>query len=215
MARELKELAIAKPLDPYAGPALLSGFATGLVFHEAIGHRLEGERMGSRSEGHTFAQKIGQRILPPGVDVVDDPTLARHNDVPLHGSYHIDDEGVPAQRAELVNDGILKSFIMSRQLTDGFTRSTGHGRHERYQDPMARMANLVVTARGGRVVGRAQDASCAKRRRDAACPTASSSAACRPARRALITTTSRPSRASPPASTPSIPRPAKRRACAT
>lgn len=149
MARELKELAIAKPLDPYAGPALLSGYATGLVFHEAIGHRLEGERMGSRSEGHTFAQKIGQRILPPGVDVVDDPTLARHNGVPLHGTYAIDDEGVRAQRAELVNDGILKSFIMSRQLTDGFTRSTGHGRHERYQDPMARMANLIVSARTG------------------------------------------------------------------
>jgi predicted Zn-dependent protease len=146
MARELKELAIAKPLDPYAGPALLSGFATGLLFHEAIGHRLEGERMDARSEGHTFAQKIGQRVLPAGVHVVDDPTLTQYNDVPLHGSYKIDDEGVPAQRATLVEDGVLKSFIMSRQLTHGFTRSTGHGRHERYQDPMARMANLIVRA---------------------------------------------------------------------
>lgn len=149
MARELKELAIAKPLDPYAGPALLSGFACGLVFHEAIGHRLEGERMGSRSEGHTFAQKIGQRILPAGVDVVDDPTLSHFNGTPLHGSYSVDDEGVKAQRAELVEDGVLKSFIVSRQLTDGFRRSTGHGRHERFQDPMARMANLIVSARNG------------------------------------------------------------------
>ena len=150
MARELKDLAQAKPLDPYAGPALLSGLASGLVFHEAIGHRLEGERMGSRSEGHTFAQKIGQRILPAGVDIVDDPTLRHHAGTALHGSYRIDDEGVPAQRAELVKDGILKSFIMSRQLTEGFRKSTGHGRHERFQDPMARMANLIVTARDGK-----------------------------------------------------------------
>lgn len=147
MARELKELAIAKPLDPYAGPALLSGFASGLIFHEAIGHRLEGERMDSRSEGHTFASRLGQRILPSGVDIVDDPTLREFDGKPLHGSYLIDDEGVRAQRAVLVEDGVLKSFLMSRQLAEGAKHSNGHGRHERFQDPMARMANLVVSAR--------------------------------------------------------------------
>jgi TldD protein len=146
MARELKELAVAQPLDPYAGPALLSGLGSGLVFHEAIGHRLEGERMGSRTEGHTFAAKIGQRILPEGVDIIDDPSLAEYNGTSLHGHYAIDDEGVRAQRVELVKDGVLRNFLMSRQLIDGFTRSNGHGRHERYQDPMARMANLIVTA---------------------------------------------------------------------
>jgi TldD protein len=150
IARELKELAVAKPLDPYAGPALLSGFASGLVFHEAIGHRLEGERTRSRSEGHTFAAKVGQRILPKGVDVVDDPTLRELGGMPLHGHYAIDDEGVRAQRVELVADGVLKSFLMSRQLVEGFRHSNGHGRHERYQDPMARMANLVVSAREGK-----------------------------------------------------------------
>lgn len=147
MARELKELAIAKPLEPYAGPALLSGFASGLIFHEAIGHRLEGERMSSRSEGHTFASRLGQRVLPPGLDIVDDPTLSHYRDVPLHGSYSIDDEGVRAQRTVLVEDGVLKNFLMSRQLVDGAKRSNGHGRHERFQDPMARMANLIVSAR--------------------------------------------------------------------
>jgi TldD protein len=146
MAKELRDLAQAKPLDPYAGPALLSGLASGLIFHEAIGHRLEGERMGSRTEGHTFAAKIGQRILPKGVDIIDDPTLASWEGTPLHGHYAIDDEGVRAQRVELVKDGVLKNFLMSRQLIDGFTHSNGHGRHERYQDPMARMANLIVTA---------------------------------------------------------------------
>jgi TldD protein len=151
MAKELKELAQAKPLDPYAGPALLSGYASGLIFHEAIGHRLEGERMGSRSEGHTFASKIGQRILPVGVDIVDDPTLRSIEGVPLHGHYTIDDEAVRAQRTELVEDGVLKSFLSSRQLVEGGGKqSNGHGRHERFQDPMARMANLVVRARNGK-----------------------------------------------------------------
>jgi predicted Zn-dependent protease len=103
--------------------------------------------MGSRSEGHTFASKIGQRLLPPGVDIVDDPSLATFDNVPLHGHYKIDDEGVRAQRVELVKDGVLRNFLMSRQLIDGFTHSNGHGRHERYQDPMARMANLIVTSR--------------------------------------------------------------------
>jgi TldD protein len=150
IARELKELAVAKPLDPYAGPALLSGFASGLVFHEAIGHRLEGERMRSRSEGHTFAAKVGQRILPQGVDIVDDPTLSRFGEAELHGHYAMDDEGVRAQRVDLVKDGVLRNFLMSRQLVEGFRHSNGHGRHERYQDPMARMANLVVSAREGK-----------------------------------------------------------------
>ncbi len=147
MADELTQLAQAKPLDPYAGPALLGGHATGLIFHEAIGHRLEGERMGSRSEGHTFATKLGQRILPEGVDVVDDPTLTHFADKPLHGHYRVDDEGVRAQRVQLVEDGVLKSFLSSRSLVAGSRRSNGHARHERFQDPMARMANLIVTSR--------------------------------------------------------------------
>ncbi|CAN0588590.1 unnamed protein product, partial [Laminaria digitata] len=128
------------------GPALLSGTATGLMFHEAIGHRLEGERMVARSEGQTFARRVGQRILPEGINLVDDPTLAEWDGQPLYGHYDVDDEGVKAQRAHLVEDGTLKSFLMSRSCTKGFSRSNGHGRHERFQDPMARMANLIVTS---------------------------------------------------------------------
>ncbi|MEM7674762.1 MAG: metallopeptidase TldD-related protein, partial [Myxococcota bacterium] len=138
IARDLSSLAKAKPLDPYAGPALLSGTATGLLFHEAIGHRLEGERMLSRSEGQTFSRKVGQRILPEQVDLIDDPTLAEWEGRPLYGHYHVDDEGVAAQRVELVKKGVLKSFLLSRSAVPGFKKSNGHGRHERYQDPMAR-----------------------------------------------------------------------------
>ena len=146
IAEDLASLARAEPLEPYAGPALLSGTATGLLFHEAIGHRLEGERMLSRSEGQTFARKVGQRILPEQVDMFDDPTLAEWDGQPLYGHYVVDDEGVAAQRVQLVNKGVLRSFLMSRSCAPGFRRSNGHGRHERYQDPMARMANLIVQA---------------------------------------------------------------------
>lgn len=146
IGRDLASLARAEPMEPYAGPALLSGAATGLMFHEAIGHRLEGERMVARSEGRTFAKKIGQRILPPSVQVVDDPTLATFDDVPLYGHYAVDDEGVGAQPVTLVKDGVLKTFLMSRACTPEFRKSNGHGRHERFQDPMARMANLIVSS---------------------------------------------------------------------
>ena len=146
IAKDLAGLAKAKPLNPYAGPALLSGVATGLVFHEAIGHRLEGERLVSRSEGHTFRDKIGRSILPAGVHLIDDPTLKKWNGTSLYGHYHVDDEGVPAKPVTLVENGVLQTFLMSRSPIPELETSNGHGRHERYQDPMARMANLLVKA---------------------------------------------------------------------
>lgn len=142
--RDLLSLAKAKPMEPYAGPALLGGLATGLMFHEAIGHRLEGERMISRSEGQTFADKLGKKILPESVQLLDDPTLKTWNKKPLYGHYLVDDEGVAARPVELVKDGVLETFLMSRSCAKGIKSSNGHGRHERYQDPMARMANLIV-----------------------------------------------------------------------
>lgn len=147
IARDLKDQARSQPMEPYAGPALLSGVAAGIVFHEAIGHRLEGERLISRSEGHTFAGKLGQRILPEGVDLIDDPCLERFRGQPLYGHYRVDDEGVPSQRVVLVEDGVLRAFLTSRTCVPGVRGSNGHARHERYQDPMARMGNLIVRVR--------------------------------------------------------------------
>lgn len=144
IASDLSSLAKAPAMEPYAGPTLLSGNAAGLIFHEAIGHRLEGERMISRTEGQTFARRVGQRILPESVTLIDDPTMEVFDGQSLYGHYRMDDEGVPAQRVKLVDKGILRNFLMSRACVRGFSRSNGHGRHERFQDPMARMANLVV-----------------------------------------------------------------------
>ncbi len=141
---ELRVLAGAEILPPYEGPALLSGAAAGLLFHEALGHRLEGERLVSRSEGQTFSDRIGQRILPPGIDVYDDPTVARFEGADLYGHYLVDDEGVPSRRVHLVKDGVLVDFLLSRTTAGDSNRSNGHGRNATFEDPMARMANLIV-----------------------------------------------------------------------
>lgn len=144
---DLMDLMSAVPMEPYAGPALFGGTAAGVLFHEAIGHRLEGERLLSRSEGHTFAKKVGKRILPAGIDIVDDPTLSRFGGRTLYGSFAFDDEGTPAQRVQLVEDGILRRFLTSRNGIPGQAGSNGHARASKGRELMARMGNLIVSAR--------------------------------------------------------------------
>jgi predicted Zn-dependent protease len=146
---ELDELRAAQTPGSFVGPALLAGQAASMLFHEAMGHRLEGERRIARGETRTFANKLGQRVLPRGLDVFDDPAMASFRGKSVWGSYRIDDQGVPAQRASLVEDGILRGFLQSRTPTPECSRSNGHGRHDGVQSPMARMANLVVQPRPG------------------------------------------------------------------
>jgi predicted Zn-dependent protease len=144
---ELAALGRAATPGSLIGPALLSGQAAATLFHEALGHRLEGERRIARGETRTFAQKVGERILPRGLDVVDDPTLTEIAGEPAWGHYRVDDQGVPAQRAELVRDGVLVGFLRSRTPIPDGRGSNGHGRHDGLQPPMARMGNLIVEAR--------------------------------------------------------------------
>jgi TldD protein len=146
---ELGELQKAETPGSFIGPALLAGQAASTLFHEALGHRLEGERLVARGETRTFAQKVGQRILPKGLDVFDDPTITRLGDRSVYGSYRVDDQGVPAMRATLVEDGVLKGFLQSRNPTAVSSKSNGHGRHDGVQPPTARMANFVVEPRPG------------------------------------------------------------------
>ena len=146
---ELSALKRAETPGSFIGPALLAGQAASTLFHEALGHRLEGERRIARGETRTFAHKVGKRILPAGLDVYDDPTMTHFRGQPIWGHYRIDDQGVPAQRAMLVEDGVLRGFLQSRTPTPESDRSNGHGRHDGVAHPMARMANLVVEAKPG------------------------------------------------------------------
>jgi len=144
MATDLKALRDAPVADPYAGPALLSGRAAAVFFHEVLGHRLEGHRQRGEEEGQTFTKKVGQSVLPSFLSVVDDPTLKEINGVKLAGTYEFDDEGVPAQRVEVIKDGILKNFLMSRMPITNFTNSNGHGRRSPGNMATGRQGNLEV-----------------------------------------------------------------------
>jgi len=146
MAKGLNDLRTAPITEPYNGPAILSGRAAAVFFHEVLGHRLEGQRQRGDEEGETFTKLLGKPILPDFLSVADDPTLTQYNGSPLSGHYLFDDEGQPAQRVQLVQDGVLETFLMSRLPIAGFANSNGHGRAETGKMPTGRQGNLIVTS---------------------------------------------------------------------
>jgi TldD protein len=146
MAADLKALRAAPSAEPYAGPAMLSGRAAAVFFHEVLGHRLEGHRQRDENEGQTFTKKVNQLVLPAFLSVTDDPTMKKLNGVELAGHYDYDDEGVPAERVDAVENGVLKNFLMSRMPIKNFSQSNGHGRRQPGLMPTGRQGNLIVTS---------------------------------------------------------------------
>lgn len=142
MLARLKALKAAPVADPFTGPAILSGPASGVFFHEIFGHRLEGHRL--KTGGQTFKKMVGEQVLPKEFAVYCDPTLRRYAGTDLNGYYLYDNEGVKARRVDNVVDGVLKEFLMSRVPLDGFPASNGHGRTSHGGDPVSRQSNLVV-----------------------------------------------------------------------
>jgi TldD protein len=146
MATDLSALRAAPLAEPYSGPALLSGRAAAVFFHEVLGHRVEGQRQRGRDEGQTFTKKVNEKILPDFLSVADDPTLRTLDGTELSGFYRFDDEGMPASRVEVVKDGILKNFLMGRLPVKNFSNSNGHGRAQSGLMPVGRQGNLIVTS---------------------------------------------------------------------
>jgi TldD protein len=148
MAADVKALHDAPVADAYAGPAMLSGRAAAVFFHEVLGHRLEGHRQRDETQGQTFTKEVGQLVLPAFLSVADDPTLKELNRVRLSGTYDFDDEGVPASRVQAVDHGILRNFLMSRMPIANFSQSNGHGRRQAGTGlmPTGRQGNLIVTS---------------------------------------------------------------------
>jgi len=146
MAEDLDALRKAPLAEPYSGPALLSGRAAAVFFHEVLGHRVEGQRQRGRDEGQTFAKKVNEKVLPEFLSVTDDPTLRTLGGKELSGWYRYDDEGVPAARVEVVKDGVLKNFLMGRMPVKNFSQSNGHGRAQSGMMPVGRQGNLIVTS---------------------------------------------------------------------
>ncbi len=140
----LRALKTAPLVDPFVGPALLSGRAAAVLFHEVLGHRLEGHRQKDDQADQTFTKRMGKRILPEFITIVSDPTLREIRGVPLMGAYRFDDEGVAARPVTLVDRGILRAFMMSRSPVRGFPESNGHGRKAPGKGVVARQANLLI-----------------------------------------------------------------------
>ncbi|UCD85293.1 MAG: TldD/PmbA family protein [Deltaproteobacteria bacterium] len=141
---DLLALREAPTMEPYSGPAILSPEVASLLFHEVVGHRLEGERQNEEYEGMTFKEKLGDKIIPSFLTIIDDPTLNVYDGISLTGCYRFDNEGVPAHKVVLIEDGVLKNFLLSRTPIKGFNRSNGHGRNSSSEDPRARMGNLII-----------------------------------------------------------------------
>jgi TldD protein len=144
LRKELEALVAAPLVEPYAGPAMLTGRATAVFFHEVFGHRAEGFRQKDINEGQTFANKVGDPILPKFLSIYDDPTQRTLGKDVLIGFYPFDDEGTPSERVTLVDHGVLRNFEMSRQPLKGFPVSNGHGRRQIGAQPVSRQGNLIV-----------------------------------------------------------------------
>jgi TldD protein len=146
MGKNLEALRVAPVTEPFDGPAILSGRATAVFFHEVLGHRLEGQRQRGDEEGQTFTKMLDKPIMPTFMSVYDDPTLKEFDGESLSGHYVYDDEGQPARRVDLVKDGVLETFLMSRLPIASFSNSNGHGRAETGHMPTGRQGNLIVTS---------------------------------------------------------------------
>ena len=144
VASDVSALLGAPEAEPFVGPAIFSGRAAGVFFHEIFGHRVEGHRQKDESEGQTFTKSVGTKVLPDFLSVVFDPTRRKVGSVDLNGWYAYDDEGVKAQPLTVVDKGVLKTFLMSRSPIRGFEHSNGHGRRQPGLEVVSRQSNLIV-----------------------------------------------------------------------
>lgn len=143
---ELEDLSHAPLAEPLTVPAILKNRAMGVFVHEVLGHRVEGHRQKVESFGKTFTSKVGQQITAPFISIVDDATLPSFKGIPLRGFYEYDDEGVKARPVTLVENGVLKEFLMSSSPIKDFPASNGHGRRALGKRAVARMGNTRVMA---------------------------------------------------------------------
>jgi predicted Zn-dependent protease len=146
LGKSLEALRNAPLTEPFNGPVILSGRAAAVFFHEVLGHRLEGQRQRGDEEGQTFTKELNKPVLPSFLSVADDPTRSKFGSTWLSGTYDYDDEGQRAKKVDLIQDGVLKTFLMSRLPIASFSNSNGHGRGQTGRVPNGRQGNLIVTS---------------------------------------------------------------------
>jgi len=144
VSETLSKLRVAPVAQTYTGPVLMSGKASSVFFHEIFGHRIEGARLKNETDAQTFKKKMGEMVLPEDMSVIYDPQLKKAHGFFLSGQYVFDDEGVRGQRVEIVKNGKLNSFLMSRSPIEGFPKSNGHGRGMIYLNTFTRQSNTLI-----------------------------------------------------------------------
>ncbi|MEC9477063.1 MAG: metallopeptidase TldD-related protein [Planctomycetota bacterium] len=148
-AKLLAKIAVAPRIHSYSGPVLLDPVPAGLLVHEALGHRLEGNRLRASGEARTFADSLGKKVLPDFLNLHDDPTLessvdCRDQRKGLVGHYRFDDEGTPSSRAQLIKSGVLSGFLTGRMPVAKRHKSNGHSRSHRHERAMSRMGVTIL-----------------------------------------------------------------------
>ena len=144
LAKKVDNLVVAPPAEPIYCPAILSGRASAVFFHEIFGHRVEGHRQKDISEGQTFTKMLGSKVLPDFISIDFDPTKKSYHGTDLIGHYEYDDEGVKARPVKVVRDGVLKTFLLSRSPVGEFKESNGHSRRQPGFEVVSRQSNLIV-----------------------------------------------------------------------
>ena len=157
VAGNLTALVQAPVGETYSGPVLFEGVASAQMFAEVLGRNLAIPRRPVSLPGRPvpiltseLENRTGARVLPEWIDVVDDPAQEEWHGHPLFGHYEIDSEGVAGQRVSLVEKGVLKTFLLTRQPVKGFDASNGHARLPgSFGASAAGIGNLFVRASGG------------------------------------------------------------------
>lgn len=155
---ELVAMRAAPPASDYTGPVLFEARAAAALIAQVLGPSLSGARppvafqpvvdqlmnsLGARSE---WSGRVGSRVLPASVTVVDDPFAKEYKGTPLIGGYAIDEEGVPAEKVTLVENGMLRGLLMSRRPGPDFEKSNGHGRASFLADASPTMSSLFFSS---------------------------------------------------------------------
>ena len=140
----LTKLRTAPVVDSFTGPALLSAASAGVFFHEIFGHRIEGQRLKDENDAQTFKKKVGEKVLNETLSIVFDPTISKFENFFLNGGYKYDDQGQPSKKLTIVENGILRNFLMSRTPIEGFNNSNGHGRAQAGMQTVSRQSNMFI-----------------------------------------------------------------------
>jgi len=147
LAQRLIRLKSAPRLEEaYTGPVLFDAEPATAIFALQFARQLAGGQrpVGAQSDPDDFEKKIGKRILPRSVTVVDDPTRKRLGDKVVAANYRFDQQGVPARPVTLVEGGKLQRLVMSRNPSRLFNQSTGHAGG--FYRPTAMTACLIVSS---------------------------------------------------------------------